>query len=117
MRRLATILVLLLLLLLQPAPAPFSAVWQRPGVAAIRWTQPAGVSETCLFRRPVSSGDILIGCWDDLPEGATGLSLGASGPMDGAYRPQAGDVFILDQDGVTERAQLAGVVYVGVVRR
>lgn len=116
MRRLATILVLLLLLLLQPAPAPFSAVWQRPGVAAIRWTQPAGVSETCLFRRPVSSGDILIGCWDDLPEGATGLSLGASGPMDGAYRPQAHDIFVLTMDGADQATQLRALVYVASFR-
>jgi hypothetical protein len=110
MRRLAAILALGLLL--QPAPPPFTATWQRPGVARLSWAQPAGVHETCVIRNTT-----LIGCWYDLPAGATGLTLGASGPSDAAFRPAAGDVFTLARDGAAAQAELRGVVYVGIVRR
>lgn len=123
MRHLAAILALLLVL--PPAPPPFSAVWQRGGIARLSWTQRAGVRETCVVRGIGDGGwgmgaaqsSVLIGCWYNLPAGPTNLTLGNAGPMDASFRPQAGDVFELAQDGVGERASLRGVVYLGVVRR
>ena len=94
------------------ALALFTATWQRPNVARLNWTQPAGVHETCLVKNTT-----LIGCWYDLPAGLTGLSLGATGPMDANYRPVAGDVFTLAYDGnLAGRAPLRSVVYLGVIR-
>lgn len=110
-------LTILLALLLQSAPPPpLTAQWQRPHVARLSWTQPAGVRNTCIFRGVVETQSILIGCWADLPAGATGLSLGGKGPMDGNLKPQPRDIFILDQDGAVSTAQLRGVVYLPVFR-
>ena len=109
----AFLVVLILSLLFQSAPPPpFTAVWQRPHVARLAWVQGAGVRETCLVRNTT-----LIGCWYDLAPGPTVLILGDAGPMDANYKPQAGDSFTVAQDGVTERARLAGMVYVASVRR
>jgi hypothetical protein len=105
-------LIAALVFFLQPAPPPFTATWQRPGVARLSWAQPAGVHETCVVRNTT-----LIGCWYDLPSGATGLTLGASGPMDANFKPQAGDVFVLTQDGAARWAQLRGVVVLPLVAR
>jgi hypothetical protein len=95
---------------------PFTAVWQRSGIARLDWVQPAGIHETCLAREEGDTGrSVLIGCWYDLPAGATGLTLGGTGPMDGAFRPQARDSFQLMQDGVQgESTQLWGRVYMPV---
>ena len=114
MRRLAAA-VLAFALSLQSAPPPFRATWQRPGVARLAWSVPGGVVETCLIKEPARGSSVLIGCWYDLPAGPTGLSLGAQGPIDGSFRPTAGDVFVLTQDNQTvARAELRGVVYVAL---
>jgi hypothetical protein len=106
-------LVYLLSVLFQP----FTAVWVRPNIARLDWVQPVGVHETCLVREEGDTGrSVLIGCWYDLPAGKTGLTLGGTGPMDGAFRPQARDSFQLMQDGVQgESTQLWGRVYLGVM--
>jgi hypothetical protein len=106
------IVVLSLLLLAPPAPPPFTARWQSQTSARVSWTQPPGVLLTCLSR-----GAILIRCWSALPAGPAMLVLGATGPLDGNFRPQAHDVFVLQQDGATDRAALLGVRYLAVVRR
>jgi hypothetical protein len=112
-----TLLIFLLALLIQPAPAPFAATWQRPGIARLSWTQLAGVRETCVIRAPAAGISVLVGCWYDLPAGPTGLTLGASAPVDASFRPTAGDTFTLTMDGAASTAQLRGVVYLGVMRR
>ncbi len=106
---------LALWLVLALAPS-FSATWQRPGVARLNWSQPANVHETCLIKAPAAGISVLIGCWYDLPAGDTGLTLGAQGPMDASFRPAAGDVFTLTQDGQKEHAPLVGRVFLPVVR-
>jgi len=103
---------LLLLALLQPAPDPgLTAVWARPGVARIVWQQPAGVHLICISRNAT-----LIRCWTDLPAETYVMVLGNKGPLDAAFRPHSGDVFVLQQDGQTWRAPLRGVVRLAMVK-
>lgn len=108
---------LVLMLAITPPPH-FTATWQRPAVARLSWSQPAAIHETCVIRIPAAGASVLIGCWYDLQAGATGLTLGGVGPMDGNYRPTALDVYELSfDDGVAERAALRGVVYLPVFSR
>jgi hypothetical protein len=102
---------LLLLALLQPAPPPFTAHWQGAHVARIVWQQPKGVHLTCISRNAT-----LIRCWTDLPAETYIMLLGNKGPLDAAYHPAVGDVFVLQQDGQTWRAPLRGVVRLAVIR-
>lgn len=94
-----TILIILALL----NPPPLRAVWERPGVARIAWSG-AG----CLWKDAT-----FIQCYD-----VSGvLRLGDKGPLDGAYRPAAGDVFrFVRPDGREERSPLRGIVYFPVWR-
>jgi hypothetical protein len=105
-------LIAALVFFLQPAPPPFTATWQRPGVARLSWAQPAGVHETCVIRNTT-----LIGCWYDLPSGATGLTLGDSGPIDAEFQTTGGRCVSLAQDGAARWAELRGVVYVAAGRK
>lgn len=109
-------LLILLLLLIQPAP--FSATWQSPTSARLAWAQPAGVSETCIVRIPAAGVSVLIGCWYDLPAGATGLTMWDTGPVSASFKPQAYDTYALTFDSEeAARAALRGVVYVPALRR
>ena len=109
---------LLLLLLLQPSPPPpFTAVWQRPGVARLAWSQPSGTTRACLTRVPHGGQSVPLDCYDDIPPGPVAILLGATAPVDGNARSQAGDTFVLDIGDTRARAQLRGVVYLGVVRK
>jgi hypothetical protein len=90
----------------------FRADSAAPGHARIVWTQPAHVQQTCLSRNAT-----LIQCWRDLPPGPRVVTLGSQGPLDAAYRPEAGDVFTLALDGAIHRTTLRSVVRLPVVRR
>lgn len=108
------IVVFFLLSLLEP---PFRATWQSPGVARLSWTQPASTTRACLTRIPASGQAVALDCYDSVPPGPVVLLLGATGPVDGMARPQAGDSYALEVGGASERARLAGVVYLGAIRR
>ncbi len=112
-----TLLLIALVFALQNTPAPFTAVWVRPGVARLEWTQPPNVVEMCLIRKPINEAGILIGCWYNLPAGETGLTLWDKGPVSGIYQPRANDAFIWAFDGVESgAAQLHGFVFLPVMR-
>lgn len=102
----------------QALPPPFTATWQRPGVARLAWSVSPGVHETCLIKAPAAGISVLIGCWYDLPAGPTGLNLGASGPSDASFRPSAGDRYVLTEDNwAVSTAQLRGVLLLPLVAR
>ncbi len=100
MQRLVTILFTLLLLVSTPAQADvnMSATWQRPSVARVAWSQPAGIDQTCLYRAPVNQSAILLNCWGDLPQGNTGLALPGATGNDHTRFPAVGDVYTLTMD-------------------
>lgn len=103
------LIAIFLLLLLQPAP-PFTARWDAPGRATLRWEQ---TDHTCLYRESAIGERVFVGCWEG--SGRAALSLG--GPQtDGSYRPAAGDVFVLDGPEGVRRATLRGVVYFPLMR-
>jgi len=107
-----------LLLLLALLPPPFTATWQRAGIARLEWTQPAGQTRACLTRIPLGGQPVALDCYDDIPPGtAVVILLGVTAPVDGQARPQAGDSYVLDIGEAHARAHLASVVYLGVVRR
>jgi len=93
------------------APPRLVAHWERPGVARLVWHEPGGVGVTCLSRNA-----ILIRCWNNLPAEHYIMLLGATGSLDGAYRPTVGDTFVLQQDSTVFRAKLEGVVYLPTFR-
>ena len=111
----APLFLFALLSFTQPT-SDFTATWVGDSVARLTWTQPVGIRETCLYRAPAHATGILVQCWPSLPAGATVVHLGASAGLDGAFRPVAGDSVVLTQDRAARRAQLRGVVYLGVVR-
>lgn len=105
-------IAIILALLLHPAPPPFTAHWDAPGRATLRWSQS---SRSCLYRESVIGERAFIGCFDG--SGAAVLALGDTGPLDAAYRPTAGDVFVLDGPEGVRRARLRGVVYLAWMGR
>ncbi len=109
MRNLFSQLVILALLLAQPAPPDFSATWDGPGAAELRWSGSASL--TCLYK-----GRTLIRCWQDLGDGPHVLVLGGRGPLDAKARPDFGDTFTLTQDNALSRAPLRWVVQLAMVR-
>ncbi len=96
MKRLATTLAMLVAIVftqVQPS-VNFSATWQRPGVARLTWVQPEGNTRACLTRIPANAQQVALDCYDNIPAGSqVVILLGATGPMDGNMRPQAGDSF------------------------
>lgn len=93
-----TILIVLSLL-----TQPLTAVWERPNIARVTWSGPG-----CLWK-----GQTFIQCY----ESSGTLLLGASGPLDHAYRPTAFDVFrLVRSDGTVEQTQIKSVVYLAVWR-
>jgi hypothetical protein len=100
--------------------APMTATWSRPGVVDIQFTQDADTRETCILREPQNSQAILVQCWQkpSLPPGRIIIRIGAQAGLDGRYRGQAGDYYIVTQDGRrARRAQLRGVIVLPVLRR
>lgn len=108
---------MILLVILQPPPPDFSAHWQRPGVVALRWQQPAGVGHTCLYRQPRDQTPILMQCWSALPFGPVAFTRGDVGPMDASARPAAGDSYVLTMDGARSSARLESRALLPVFRR
>lgn len=96
--------LLILLLLLQLTPAPLRARWDGPGRATITW-EGAG----CLYRNQT-----LLACYPR--EASYVIEIG--GPdTDGAYRPQAGDVYRLLRGGVlVEQARLRSELRLPLIR-
>lgn len=95
-------------LLLFLAISGFSALWDAPGRASITLTP------GCLYRQPATGAAVFIGCYAKAGE----VRLGGA-RTDAAYRPEAGDTFVLTaRDGtVLARAPLRGrSVYLPVVR-
>jgi len=122
----------------QAPPIVFTALWAGPGQSRISWTQPPSVHLTCLRKEgtgyrvqgtvesqssdllPVPyplSPQTLIRCYSDAPAGLYVVTLGETGPLDGNMRPQEGDVFILEQDGVETRAPLLHALWLPLATR
>lgn len=92
------ITILIALLLANPQ---LTAVWTGPGSATIQWEQAA---RGCLYRVPSEGSAVFVGCYDGA--GQVNVSLGATGGTDAAYRPRAGDVYLVQIDGQRYRAPL-----------
>jgi hypothetical protein len=119
MRRRNRLLSLLLAIVLACAgrvqaasPVYFTAQWDSAISATIQWQQS---SRACLYKETALHERGFIGCYGKV--GTITIVLG--GPQtDGAYRPMAGDVYILVMGGRQYRAPLIGrPVYLSVVRR
>ena len=101
----------LLILAALITPPRLSALWARPGVAHLSWTGPG-----CLYRVPSNQTTILIACYPR--EGGYAIELGSDGPLDAAYRPAAGDMYVLWRaDGRKEQAPLRSVTYLPAIAR
>jgi hypothetical protein len=88
---LVAIVVALVYTAAQPS-VHFSATWQRPGVARLTWTQPDSTDRACLTRIPANGQPVALDCYSGIATGAqVVVKLGATAPLDGNYRPQAGD--------------------------
>lgn len=95
------IALLLLSLFLQPAPDPrLTARWDSSTSATVSWSQSA---RACLYAK---AGAVFVGCYDGV--GRVVVELGHEGPMDGALRPMAGEVYVLQSAGRKTRADLRG---------
>jgi hypothetical protein len=91
--------LLTLWLALQPAPDPhFSAQWDSATAATVQWT---ATGRSCLYKNQT-----FLGCYERT--GTITLPIGHNGPIDGAFRPAAGDVFVLTIGDQTYRAPLRG---------
>lgn len=101
-------IIVVLLSILAP---PFTATWDRPGVATIRWLQ---TERGCLYRESAIGERVFAGCFEGA--GTVSVTFGRVGPLSGDLRPTAGDVWILDSGGVTQRATLRSVGYLAVWR-
>ena len=111
------IMVAPLFLLLQGAPPlSFTATWQSPTVAVLRWQQPPGVALTCLSRE-ASGQRWPITCWPQLAPGATFTTLGATSPLDASAHPRSGDTYRLTFDDRAEVARLGWVVWLAGIRK
>ena len=91
-------------------PLTFTATWYGP-TAVIRWQQPEGVAQTCLYRNMT-----LIRCWQNLPAERYVLVLGDKGPLDAAAHPAVGDVYRLTLDDASAQASLRFVLALPMVR-
>jgi hypothetical protein len=113
MKHLVTILATIVLLLsTQPQPSVnFSATWERPGVARLTWMQPTDTSYACLTRIPASGSAVPLDCYHTITPGAqVVIHLGATAPVDGNFRPKAGDNYELYVSGETYTSKLQTVL-------
>lgn len=106
-----TACVLALLILLVPPDPRLTARWDSSTSATIAWHQTA---RACLYREPRDGVQAFIGCYEGA--GRVVVRLGHVGPLDAAYRPTVGDVYVLQQDGVVSRAPLRGVLLLPLAR-
>lgn len=72
----------------------FSALWDTPHSAIVTWYQ---TERTCLWYQAPQARRVALECYDQ-PNATITVSIGAVGPLDGAYRPVAGGVYILETD-------------------
>jgi hypothetical protein len=106
------IALILLLLLLTPAPDPhLTARWAGRVATTVRWSQ---TERSCLYRQPLIGPAVFLDCYDTPDSYA--ISFGVVGSLDAACRPTAGDVFVLEMDGVRYRAPLRSVTFLPVSR-
>jgi hypothetical protein len=104
------IALILLLLLLTPAPDPrLTARWAGPGAATVRWSQ---TQRSCLFRQPLIGPAVFLDCYD--APGSYAISFGVVGSLDAAYRPTAGDIYVLQTGGEVWRAPLRSITFLPV---
>lgn len=97
-------LAILILLLALPGQDPrLSARWDTASSATVQWTQQG---RACLSVVHINGSGVAIGCFDKVA--TITLQLGHVGPLDGAYRPMAGDVYVLQEGGLIARAPLIG---------
>lgn len=102
----------LLFLLAPPLPDPqLIARQDGTGAATISWQQ-SGYA--CLSREPSGAAPVLIGCWSG--SGPQRVTLGHTGPLDGAYRPAAGDTYVLMVGDVTYRTPLRPPIWLPLAR-
>lgn len=98
-----TQVLLILLALLQPITSPaFVARLDSPGASTIQWNQQA---RACLWAAPIA----FVGCYEGNRHVV--VTLGHQGPLDGALRPEAGTVYILEVDGATYHAPARRAMY------
>jgi hypothetical protein len=105
-----------------PYPAPralatpnprLQARWDSATSATVQWTQSG---RACLSMQHATGQSVFVGCYDK--QGTITLTFGHAGPLDGSYRPQSGDVYVLQVDGQAWRAPLIGrAQYLAVLRR
>ena len=106
------LLVYLLSWVLQGTPDPqFLATQDGVGQATVRWTQ---VTRGCLSVEHATGQRVFITCREK--PGTQIVPLGRS-QTDGAYRPTAGDVYVLQTGGQVYRAPLKWRRYLAVLAR
>lgn len=107
------ILILALLFALVTPPDPqLIARQDGPGLATISWQQQ---TSACLSRVPLVGPRVLIACYAG--SGRAVLRLGHAGPLDGAYRPAAGDVYLLEVDGQVTSAPLLPPIWLPLAKK
>lgn len=99
--------ILLILLLTQPP----TATWNGPGRATVTWQQ---TTRACLSVEHATGEQAFVGCWDG--PGRVTVTLGHVGSLDAAYRPTAGDVYLVQIDGRPARAPLLYRRWVAIVQ-
>ena len=114
MRAIFVLLVWLQLATTMQPSVNLTATWLRPGIARIAWSQPASITLTCLYRKPVNNGATLVACWNNLPAGLVALTLPGVAPHDASMQPAVDDVYTLWVDGATAHATLRGLVLMPV---
>jgi hypothetical protein len=113
MKQLAIIIATLLAIVFtQPQPSVnFVAKWVGSGVARLTWMQPTDTSYACLTRIPASGQAVPLDCYHDIPAGSqVVIHLGATAPVDGNFRPKAGDNYELYVSGETYTSKLQTVL-------
>jgi hypothetical protein len=110
MRR-ALLTILLILAFLLPPDPHLRAAWDTSTSATVSWTQTA---RACLYREPMTGARVFIGCYE--APGDYHIQFGHVGPLDAAYRPAAGDMYVLQTGGEVWRAPLRWVVLLPIIR-
>ena len=113
--RLLLVTILCTLVFISPVTAQptvnFAATWQRTGVARLTWQQPTDTRYACLTRIPATGNAVPLDCYHSISPGAqVVILLGATAPVDGNYRPQAGDTFMLQVSDETYTSALRAIL-------
>jgi hypothetical protein len=104
-----TATVVLMVADLNPPDPRLTARWAGPGVATVRWSQ---TERSCLFKQPLIGPAVFLDCYDT--PGSYAISFGVVGSLDAAYRPTAGDIYVLQTGGEVWRAPLRSITFLPV---